>query len=90
MMDKGTGRAVVGAGGFTDNQWEELTFQFGESETKVYLNGMEIFSYACDLASSYANCLGAGGCFVISGDNDGEDNEMYWADVKVYDGIVDP
>ena len=27
---------------------------------------------------------------MISGDPDNQDNEMYWADVKVYEGVVDP
>ena len=48
-----------------------------------------LYSRDLNLAASYADCYDAGGCFVISGDNDDEDNEMYWADVKVYDGIVD-
>ena len=27
---------------------------------------------------------------VFAGDDNGDDNVCYWADVKVYDGIVDP
>ena len=43
-----------------------------------------------NVADSYADCYDAGGYFVIAGDDDGDDNACYWADVKVYDGIVDP
>ena len=89
ITDKGTGGGIVGTGGFTANQWEEVTLQFGEENTRVLLNGSQIFARVVQLSTSYANCLGAGGYFVVSGDNDSDDNAMYWADVKVYDGIVD-
>ena len=87
IMDKSYGQADGGLGGFAVNTWEELTFQFGETNTRILLNGNQIYSRDLNLAASYADCYDAHGCFVISGDN--EDNEMYWADVKVYDGIVD-
>ncbi len=89
IMDKSYGQADGGKGGFAVNTWEELTFQFGETNTRILLNGNEIYSRNLKLADSYADCYDAGGCFVISGDPDDEDSEMYWADVKVYDGIVD-
>lgn len=66
-----------------------MTLQFGAENTKVLLNGSPIFSYDVNLSTSCADCRDAGGYFVISGDNDSDDNAMYWADVKVYDGIVD-
>lgn len=92
ITNKGAGGGIEGGRGFTANQWEEVTLQFGELSTKVFLNGKEIFSWGVALSTTYANCLGLGegGYFVISGDNDSDDNAMYWADVKVYDGIVDP
>ena len=89
IMNKRLGQSDGGSGGFAVNTWEELTFQFGETNTRILLNGSEIYSGDLKLADSYADCYDAGGCFVISGDDNGEDNEMYWADVKVYDGIVD-
>ena len=49
-----------------------------------------MFGAAVKLADSYADCYDAGDYFVIAGDDDGDDNACYWADVKVYDGIVDP
>lgn len=88
LMSKGS--AVGGQGGFTANQWETVVIQFDETNTKAFLNGVQIFSYDCNLASSFADCYDAGGYFVISGDDNGDDGSMYWADFKVYDGIVDP
>ena len=90
LTNKGSGKGFDGSGGFTANQWEELTFQFGESVTKVFLNGTEIFSKDVALSTTYADCFDAGGYFLLSADDDGDDTAMYWADVKVYDGIVDP
>ena len=89
ITNKGTGGGIVGSGGFTANQWEEVTLQFGTENTKVLLNGSPIFSYDVNLSTTFADCYDALGYFVISGDNDSDDNAMYWADVKVYDGIVD-
>lgn len=89
LTNKGSGKGLDGSGGFTANQWEELTFQFGESVTKVFLNGTEIFSKDVALSTTYADCSDAGGYFLLSADDDGDDTAMYWADVKVYDGIVD-
>ena len=89
IINKGAGRAIGGSGGFTANQWEEVTFHFNEENTKVFLNGSQIFSHDVSLSTTFADCHDALGYFVISGDEAGDDNDMYWADVKVYDGIVD-
>ena len=51
---------------------------------------LRIFSHDVSLSTTFADCHDALGYFVISGDEAGDDNDMYWADVKVYDGIVDP
>ena len=79
---------VVGAGGFTAGKWETLLFLFDRNNTRVLLNGTQIFSYGYTLAGSRADCANAGGYILLAGDEDGEDNLMYFADVKVYDGIV--
>ena len=81
---------INGEGGFKRGRWETLVIQFGETSTRAFLNGAQVFDAAVNLADSYADCYDAGGYFVIAGDNDGDDNACYWADVKVYDGIVDP
>ena len=80
---------VGGNGGFTAGQWETLLFLFDSGRTRVLLNGKQIFSYAYTLAGSRADCANAGGYILLAGDEDGEDAFMYWADVRVYDGIVD-
>ena len=85
---KQSGGKVYGNGGFTAGQWETLLFLFDSNNTRVLLNGTEIFSCAYTLAGSRADCANAGGYILLAGDNDGEDSPMYWADVKVYDGIV--
>lgn len=86
---KQSGGKVYGNGGFTAGQWETLLFLFDSNNTRVLLNGTEIFSCAYTLAGSRADCANAGGYILLAGDNDGEDSPMYWADVKVYDGIVE-
>ena len=86
---KQSGSKVYGSGGFTAGQWETLLFLFDSNNTRVLLNGTEIFSCAYTLAGSRADCANAGGYILLAGDNDGEDSPMYWADVKVYDGIVE-
>jgi len=80
---------VDGSGGFTAGQWETLLFLFDSNGTRVLLNGKEIFNNSCTLAGSRADCANAGGYILLSADNNGDDALMYWADVKVYDGIVD-
>ena len=80
---------VDGSGGFTAGQWETLLFLFNSGRTRVLLNGKEIFNNSCTLAGSRADCANAGGYILLSADNDGDDAFMYWADVRVYDGIVD-
>lgn len=80
---------VDGSGGFTAGQWETLLFLFDSGRTRVLLNGKEIFNNSCTLAGSRADCANAGGYILLSADNDGDDAFMYWADVRVYDGIVD-
>ena len=80
---------VDGSGGFTAGQWETLLFLFDSGRTRVLLNGKEIFNNSCTLAGSRADCANAGGYILLSADNDGDDTFMYWADVMVYDGIVD-
>ena len=80
---------VDGSGGFTAGQWETLLFLFNSGRTRVLLNGKEIFNNSCTLAGSRADCGNAGGYILLSADNDGDDAFMYWADVRVYDGIVD-
>ena len=86
---KQEGGRVDGSGGFTAGQWETLLFLFDSGRTRVLLNGKPIFSYAYTLAGSRADCANAGGYILLAGDEDGEDSFMYWADVRVYDGIVD-
>ena len=90
LLDKAYNHGINGSGGFTANVWETLVIQFGETCTKAFLNGTQIFSYDASLAASYADCSDAGGYFLLSADDDGDDTAMYWADIKVYDGIVDP
>ena len=90
LLDKAYNHGINGSGGFTANVWETLVIQFGETSTKAFLNGTQIFSYDASLAASFADCFDAGGYFLLSADDDGDDTAMYWADVKVYDGIVDP
>ena len=90
LLDKAYNHGINGSGGFTANVWETLVIQFGETCTKAFLNGTQIFSYDASLAASFADCFDAGGYFLLSADDDGDDTAMYWADVKVYDGIVDP
>ena len=85
---KQSGSRVSGSGGFTAEQWETLLFLFDSNNTRVLLNGTEIFSAGYTLAGSRADCANAGGYILLAGDNNGEDSPMYWADVKVYDGIV--
>ena len=77
-------------GGFASGEWAQLVFQFDGDETRVLLNGREVCVQTVALAGSRADCSKAGGYFLLSADNDGEDAPMYWADVKVYDGIVTP
>ena len=89
LEDKRSGKGINGEVGFKRGRWETLVIQFGETYTRAYLNGAQVFGAAVNLADSYADCYDAGGYFVIAGDNDGDDNACYWADVKVYDGIVD-
>ena len=86
---KQVGGRVDGSGGFTAGQWETLLFLFDSGRTRVLLNGKQIFSFAYTLAGSRADCANAGGYILLAGDEDGEDAFMYWADVRVYDGIVD-
>ena len=88
MKQVGNSR-VDGSGGFVAGQWETLLFLFDSNRTRVLLNGKEIFNNSCTLAGSRADCANEGGYILISADNDGDDALMYWADVKVYDGIVD-
>ena len=90
LTNKGSGKAISGSGGFKRGRWETLVIQFGETFTRAFLNGAQVFDAAVNLADSYADCYDAGGNFVIAGDNDGDDNACYWADVKVYEGVVDP
>ena len=89
LTNKASNKGIDGTGGFTANVWENLRLQFGETNTKAFLNGSQIFSYDVSLSTTFADCSAAGGYFLLSADNDGDDTEMYWADVKVYDGIVD-
>lgn len=85
------GSKTTGAdGGFASGEWAQLVFQFDRGETRVLLNGREVCVQTVGLAGSRADCSKAGGYFLLSADNDGEDAPMYWADVKVYDGIVTP
>lgn len=86
---KQSGSRVSGSGGFTAERWETLLFLFDSNNTRVLLNGTEIFSAGYTLAGSRADCANAGGYILLAGDNDFEDSPMYWADVKVYDGIVE-
>ena len=90
LEDKRSGKGINGEVGFKRGRWETLVIQFGETYTRAYLNGTQVFGAAVKLADSYADCYDAGDYFVIAGDDDGDDNACYWADVKVYDGIVDP
>ncbi len=85
---KQSGSRVNGSGGFTAGQWETLLFLFDSGNTRVLLNRNQIFSNSYTLSGSRADCANAGGYILLAGDNDGEDSPMYWADVKVYDGIV--
>lgn len=89
IMLKQSGSSASGSGGFTAGQWETLLFLFDSDNTRVLLNGKQIFSKSYTLAGSRADCANAGGFILLSGDNDSDDSLMYWADVKVYDGIVD-
>ncbi|MBP5319676.1 MAG: hypothetical protein J6334_01715, partial [Kiritimatiellae bacterium] len=91
MMGGATSNRIEGRGEglFKAGEWETLLFLFDRDKTRVLLNGQEIFAYACSLSASRGNCANAGGYFILSGDNDGEDPLIYWADVKVYNGIVD-
>ncbi|MBE6383879.1 MAG: LamG domain-containing protein [Lentisphaerae bacterium] len=89
IMLKQSGSSASGSGGFTAGQWETLLFLFDSDNTRVLLNGKQIFSKSYTLAGSRADCVNAGGFILLSGDNDSDDSLMYWADVKVYDGIVD-
>lgn len=67
---------VTGGGGFTAGQWETLLFLFDSNNTRVLLNGTEIFSYGYTLAGSRADCANAGGYILLAGDEDGEDSPM--------------
>ena len=77
-------------GGFVRGKWMQLVFQFFQTDTWVRLNGRLICTQSVPLVGSRADCSKAEGYFLLSADNSGEDASMYWADVKVYSGIVTP
>lgn len=86
---KASGR-IEGTGTFRLGEWNDFCFQFGEKTTRVFVDGKELFRQDYSLAGSRADCSKAGGYILFAADDNGEENPMALADVKIYDGVVAP
>ncbi len=81
---------IEGAEKFSLGAWNTFRFQFGEKTTRVFLDGREVFKQDFTLAGSRADCSKAGGYFLFAADENGEDDQMSIADLKIYAGIAEP
>ena len=86
---KASGR-VEGSGTFRLGEWNTFLFQFGEETTRVFVDGREVFKQNFALSGSRADASKAGGYFLFAADDDGDDDPMAIADVKIYDGAMEP
>ena len=87
QFDKSSNSALTSTRGVELDRWTTLAFAFDANATKVYLDGEEVFSGTGALADSYANCSRSNN-FLVGADDNGEDNDFYLADFRVYDGAV--
>ncbi|MCR5839658.1 MAG: DUF1565 domain-containing protein, partial [Kiritimatiellae bacterium] len=87
QFDKSSNAAQMSSRGVELDRWTTLAFAFDTNSTKIYLDGDVIFSGSGALAGSYADCY-LSNDFLVGADNDGDDNDFYLADFRVYDGAV--
>ena len=89
QYDKSSGAGIPATSGNVEaNRWTTLAFAFGENATDIYRDGTHILHATGSLAGSFADCVNAGGYFLVGADDSYDDDLFYLSELRVYEGAV--